>query len=165
MPPSRAGRPRLGRTARWKLATTSPRRMPSSHVQLLIPCGAIRCHHGCAVSPRSDGPCSCRRRIDRVLATDPEEQARARPSAKCSGATSKPSRPVPRSCQPRLGSPREAAGIFSPATSARPIDHQPELHARTEFVYPTASEFLRTPRGHTRSTKTRISSWSGGPAS
>ena len=136
MRPNRAGRPRLGRTARWKLATTSSPRMPSSHVQLLIPCGAVRCHRGCALSPRPDGPCSCRRRIDRMLATDPKCRT-ARTSAKCSGATSKPSRPVPRSCQPRIGSPRESARIFSPATSAQPIDHQPELHARTEFLYPT----------------------------
>jgi len=97
MRPSRAGRPSLGRTARWKLATTSPRRMPSSHLQLLIPCGAIRRRPGRAVSPRPGGRCGCRRRIDRMLATDPKEQARARPTAKYSGAMSKPSRPGPRS--------------------------------------------------------------------
>jgi hypothetical protein len=39
--------------------------------------------------------------------------------------------------QPRIESPREAARIFSPATSSQPIDHRPELHTRTEFLYPT----------------------------
>jgi hypothetical protein len=77
MRPSRAGRPRLGRTATWRLATTSPRRMPSSHVQPLIQSGAGRRRRGRAVSMRPQGHCGCRRRIDRMLATDPKEQARA----------------------------------------------------------------------------------------
>ena len=95
MDPSRAGHSRLGRTARWKLATTSPRRMLASHVQLLIPRGAVRGHCGCAVCSRPKGCCGCHRRIDRMLVTDPKAEARARPTAKCSGAMSEPSSPGP----------------------------------------------------------------------
>jgi hypothetical protein len=76
-----------------------------------------------------------------MLATDPKEQARARPTTKCSGGRDVktiPSRAHVRH-QPRIESPREAARIFSTAASAQPIDHRPELHARTEFLYPTPS--------------------------
>ena len=71
-----------------------------------------------------------------MLATDPKEQARD-PTAKCSGAISKPipSRPT-FATNHAIESPREAARIYSPATSAQPIDDRPE-HARTEFLYPT----------------------------
>jgi hypothetical protein len=78
----------------------------------------------------------------------PKVQARARTLAKCSGATSKPSRPVPRSCQPRIGSPRESARIFSPATSAQPINHQPELPRPNRVSLPHRHLDLANHRAH-----------------
>jgi hypothetical protein len=60
----------------------------------------------------------------------PKERARARPTAR------RQSHPVPACVRgpPRIGSRREAARIFSSATSAQPIDHQPELHPEPSFL-------------------------------
>jgi hypothetical protein len=76
-------------------------------------------------------------------------------TAKCSGSGATSKHPVPARVrrQPRIGS-RETSENLQPATSARPIDHQPELHARTEFLYPTRSSAgsskLRSSRIDTR---------------
>ena len=123
MRPSRTGRPAWARSPDRKPATTSARRMPSSHLQLLIPCGAIRAGAPARSSPRPDGRCGCRRRIDRMLATDPKEQARARPTAKCSGAMSQPFRPGPRSPPTTPSSPSGGREDLQPrdlGTSDRP---------------------------------------------
>jgi hypothetical protein len=44
----------------------------------------------------------------------------------------------------RASDPREAARIFRPATSAQPIDNQPEPHLRTEFLHPTPLHYIPT---------------------
>jgi hypothetical protein len=131
-----SGSPQLGPDRHAEAGDHFSRRMPSSHVQPLIQSGAGRRRRGRAVSMRPQGHCGCRRRIDRMLATDPKEQARAlvrQPSARTrSRRQSIPSRPA-FAANPRIGS-REASENLQPATSAQPIDHQPE---RTEFLYPT----------------------------
>jgi hypothetical protein len=92
MRPTRAGHPRLGRTARWKPATASPRRMPSSHLQLLIPCGADRRPRGRTVSPRPEGRCGCRLRIGRMPRDGPQ---RAGPRSSHSQVLRRDIKPIP----------------------------------------------------------------------
>lgn len=62
------------------------------------------------------GHCGCRRRIDRMLATDPKEQARALVYSQVlgSGATSKHPVPARVRRQPRIGSREASERIFSP---------------------------------------------------
>ena len=96
-----------------------------------------------------------------MLATDPKEQARALVYSQVlgSGATSKHPVPARVRRQPRIGS-REASENLQPVTSAQLIDHQPELHARTEFLYPTRR---RRPRCHARALDQNGLKGFGGP--
>jgi hypothetical protein len=127
----------LGPTASSKLPTTSPRRMPSSHVQLLIPRGAIwrRPGRGSLRDPR--GRCGCRRRIDRMLETDPKEQARPRPTP--SAQARRQSHPVPARVSPPTTHriPSQGREDLQPRDVGA-TDRPPARAARRpEFLYPT----------------------------
>jgi hypothetical protein len=103
--------------------------------------------------------CGCRRRIDRMLATDPKEQARARPTAKCSRRDVKtiPSRPTVttnRASNP-LGRLR---GSSAPRRRRNRSTTGPSCTPEPSFFTPQASGAFSAPNWHRRLPLERVAS-------
>ena len=138
MRPRREGRPRLSRPARWKLTTASPR------ADAVEPRSASHPVRSRSAPPRLRGlPADPRAVAAAALpslsmpATDAEEDARARPTARCSGATSSDCLAACARRQPRVESRRSAATnpqLRDVGATGRPPAGG---RARTGFPYPT----------------------------
>jgi Homeodomain-like domain len=118
--------------------------MPSSHLQLVIPCGAVRRRRARAVSPRPEGGCGCRRRIDPMLATDSKSRPALVPQP--SAQAPRQSHPVPatfaanRASNPlgrlRGSTARDVGATDRPPDRARPnrIFFTPQVNGRRRLL-------------------------------
>jgi len=87
--PSRASRRGMGRAAREKPTVASPRTMLPSPGTRISQSQHRAVRRFRSLSPRLEHRYVYSRRIDRMLATDPQEQARARRTGECSAARAK----------------------------------------------------------------------------
>ncbi len=131
------GRPRTGRRARWKRTTTAPWPLLASLGWLLTRCQCGDARPGRVSSRRLEHRCRRRRRIDRTPATDPQGAARARPTTQCPNATSKPAPIASRVRANHVPDPSAGCQDLLNSGSPQTKQPQPELPARTEFLYPT----------------------------